>query len=417
MSWFPALTETFILREMQELERLGMQVEIFPLLGRSTTVLHPGAAALVGRTRYHRFLSWELVEANLGWLRRRPGAYARAWWKALAGNWRSPGFFLRALYVVPKAAVLAREMEALGVGHMHAHWATHPTLAALVIRELTGISYSFTGHAHDLYVDRTMLREKMEEAEFVVTISRYNRELLRLCYGEALAGKVEVVRCGVDPQVYRPRGQGRGGGVFTLLCVAGLRDYKGHPYLVEACERLRARGLGFRCLLVGEGPERRRIEALIAKAGLGEQVVLLGAQPADRVRELLGEADVVVLPSVTTGSGMKEGIPLALMEGLACEVPVVTTDISGVAELVENGRTGLLVPERDGEALAKAIERLMEEPELGRRLGRAGRERVLEEFDLRRNAARLKGLLARQLEPRREEGEPLVWASPSPAAG
>jgi glycosyltransferase involved in cell wall biosynthesis len=180
-----------------------------------------------------------------------------------------------------------------------------------------------------------------------------------------------------------------------VVCVASLQDYKGHPYLIDACARLLNSGIDLRCTCVGEGEDRPRLEAQIRELGVEGRVVLAGAQPRQRVAELLAEADAFVLPSVVTASGKMEGVPVALMEALAVETPVVATDISGVSEIVEDGVTGHLVPQRDPEALAGALRRLHDDPAEGARLARAGRARVLQEFDLDRNVGRLHELLTR----------------------
>lgn len=394
MSRFPKISETFILYEIIELERLGAQVSVFPLVRQHEQVMHPEATDVVARAHYSTPFSIPVLRAQLHWLRVQPRAYFAAWWRALRGNASSPKFLVRALAVVPQAAWFARELQARDVEHVHAHWATHPALAAYVVNMLTGLPYSFTAHAHDIYVERPMLDEKLRRASFVVTISEYNRRLLHTLYG-ALANKTVVIHCGVDPDVFQPRLAHQSRNPFTILCVASLQDYKGHPYLIDACHQLKQQGIPFRCLLVGEGEERPAIETQIAERGLTQHVTLLGHQPRSRVSELVGEADVMVLPSISTSTGKQEGIPVALMEALASEVPVVASAISGIPELVEDGHTGLLVPERDALALAQALLRIYQEPALGQQLGAAGREKVLREFNLRANAAALFALLMR----------------------
>jgi glycosyltransferase involved in cell wall biosynthesis len=396
MSRFPTVSETFVLYEMLELERNGLRVEVFPLIFERTSIVHPGAEPLIRRAQRARPRFVEAIRAQFYWLRRRPRAYLRAWCKALAGNRSSPRFLARSLVVVPLAAAFARRMEALGVDHIHAHWATHPTLAAYVVQELTGLPYSFTAHAHDIYVERPMLEEKIRAARFVATISEYNRRLLGRLYGSMAADKTALIRCGVDLDAFsaRPPRAHVPGAPLTILCVASLRDYKGQSYLIDACGRLSRAGLSLRCLLVGDGEDRRRLENRIARSGLQDVVVLLGHQPRDRVSALMQEADVLVLPSVTTPSGKMEGIPVALMEAMAVGLPVISTAISGIPELVLDGETGLLVPERDPKALATAVLRLSREPQLGSRLAVAGRAKVMREYDLHKNAARLLKLLA-----------------------
>jgi glycosyltransferase involved in cell wall biosynthesis len=240
-----------------------------------------------------------------------------------------------------------------------------------------------------------MLSEKLEDARFVRTISEYNLQFLTRCYGDAAAAKVRVIRCGVDLQRFQPRPppSRNGGRSFTLICVASLEPYKGHRYLLEALARLTGDGLNLRCLLVGDGELRGAIERQRDRLGLETSLVVCGGQPARRVRELLGEADAAVLPSVVTSSGKMEGVPVALMEAMAVGLPVVATNVSGVGELVEDGRSGLLVDERDPVALAEAIAMIARDRPLRWRLAAHGRERVRGEFDLRRNVSRLRDAL------------------------
>ncbi len=391
MSRFPKISETFILNEILELERLGMRVEVFALLREEAPVSHPEARRIAEHAVYGASVG-RLARAQLHWLRRRPGAYLRTWWRALLGNASSPKFLLRTPMTVASGALFALEAERRGVRHVHAHYATHPALAAWVVGELTGLPYSFTAHAHDIYVERPMLARKLADARFTVAISDYNRRLLEALYGEN--ERIRVIHCGIEPHFFAPRAQPAPADVLRVLCVASLEDYKGHPHLLQACALLRDRGVPFRLVLVGEGEDRHAIERLVADLRLDESVELLGAQPRDRVAELLAEADVFVLPSVVTPSGKKEGIPVVLMEALAMEIPVVATNISGIPELVEHERTGLLVPERDAEALAAALERVHLDREAARAMAAAGRAKVLAEFDLRRNTAALRDLLA-----------------------
>jgi colanic acid/amylovoran biosynthesis glycosyltransferase len=408
MSRFPTIAETFILYEILEIQRLGLQIEIFPLLRQREKVIHAEAAALVERAHYSYIFSLAVLAAQIYWLYRRPRAYLNAWWKAIRGNLASPKFLSRALIVVPQSAWFARQMQALGVEHIHAHWATHTTLAAYIIQQLTDLPYSFTAHSHDIYFERPMLEEKIRRASFVVTISEYGRRLLGQLYGAAAEEKMVVIHCGVDLTVFQPRPARQRQEPFVIGCVASLRAIKGHLYLIEACAHLKAQNVPFRCLLIGEGDYRPHIEAAIARYGLQAQVTLLGHQPRHRVRELLTETDVLVLPSLT------EGIPVALMEAMATELPVVATDITGIPELVEHEQTGLLVPARDSTTLAIALLRLWADPELGKKLGRAGRQKVWREFNLQSNAAKLHRLLAHNWKVEPRPAEPFMLASVSP---
>lgn len=393
MSAFPTVTETFILFEILELERTGVAVEIFPLRPTGDETSHPEAGPLAARTRYARLASLPTLAAQLHWLRRDPRAYLGAWGRALRGNARSRPFLIRAIAVVPLAARFAREMERLGVRHVHAHWATHPALAALVVHRLTGLPYSFTAHAHDIYVDRSMLAEKIRDASFVVTISDYNRRLLGDLYGSWAADKTSVIRCGVDLSAFTPRAAREPQEPFTVVCVAGLREKKGQRHLIDAVAMLRAEGRPVRCLLIGDGEARAALEAQIATLGLQDDVVLMGHRSREEVSAALREADAMVLPSVTTADGDMEGIPVALMEALASEVPVVASSLSGIPELVRDGETGLLAPEGDARALAAAIRRLRDDPQDAARMAAAGRRVVLDAYELERNTGELRRMI------------------------
>ncbi len=374
VSRFPSTTETFIAREMEAVEALGSSVELFALIHERDVIVHPEAQSFAPRVRTAPVWRPATIAAQWYWLRRRPAAYFSAFGRVLRDNLRSPKFLLRALAVFPMAARFARDAEQAGVEHVHAHWATHPALAAYIVRDLTGIPYSFTAHAHDIFVNRTMLRQKIAAASFVAVISWYNRDYLASLYGDDIAGRLVLVRCGVDPSRFVPRATREGArDTLRVVCIASLQPYKGHPVLLDAIAQLRDRGVSIECLLVGEGRERPAIEAQIARLGLADAVRLLGAKTSNQVLALVQHADVFVLPSVVAADGQMEGIPVALMEALACEVPVVASRVSGIPELVVDGGTGLLVPPDDAHAIADAVERLASDPALRARMGAAGR--------------------------------------------
>ena len=398
MSRFPKISETFVLYEIVAVEEAGLEVEIFPLVREHEPVQHREAARLAAQAHDVRLVSLAVLGAQLHWMRRRPWEYLSAWGAALKGNLRSPRFLIRALAVVPLAATYARRMSELQVEHIHAHWATHPTLAAYVASRLTGIPYSFTAHAHDIYVERPMLLEKIGRAAFVVTISEYNRRFLERLYGTVARSRLVVIHCGTDTALFQPP-PSKPPGPWTVVCVASLQAQKGQRHLIEACRRLIADGIEMRCILIGDGETRGDLERQVRLAGLDRHVRFMGQQPRHRVVELVGEADAFVQPSVILASGKMEGIPVALMEAMAMERPVVATEISGVSELVETGVTGLLVPPGDPGRLADAMRAIHDDPALAHTLGRAGRRRVVEEFDLSRSARELAQRFIRTMAP------------------
>jgi colanic acid/amylovoran biosynthesis glycosyltransferase len=393
MSRFPKLSETFVLNEIRTVERLGLRTEIYPLLRERQAVVHEEAAPLVARARFQRMLSLPVAMANLETLLRRPLAYASVWSDVLRGTWGSANFFFGAIGILPKCIWMAREMERDGISHVHAHFANHPAVAAFAVNRLTGIPFSFTAHGSDLHVDRRMLPQKVEAAAFVVAISRYNKAMIvEECSGRH-EDKVHVVHCGVDAEWFGRRRPSAGRTGFEIVCVASFEAVKGHRHLIRACEQLLLRGVDFSCHLVGEGPQKKDIERQIALSGLTDVVVLHGPRTRLEVARIVARSDAAVLASAPTRNGKREGIPVALMEAMSAGLPVVASRTGGIPELVHDEHNGFLVPPGDPDALADALEQLALDQELRERLGRAGRETILREFNQEQCASELVRLI------------------------
>lgn len=397
LSRFPLVTETFILREVMELERRGQPVRLVPLLREDPEVIHESARPWIERASFTPFLSPEILAANLRKLLRRPLSYLATLGRLVVGTLPSPDVCAKSLALFPKAVYLAERLEREGITHLHAHYATHPATVAWIAARLTPLTYSFTVHAHDLFVDRTFLAPKLRQARGVRAISRFNREFLAERHPWA-ADQVHVVHVGVDPEPYASAAaspESSGDDPPLLLVIAGLKPYKGIPVLLAACEELRDRGVDFRCALVGDGPLRDRVAAEIESRGLGARVEMLGARPQEEVARWIGRAAVLVCPSVVAPDGQMEGIPVVLMEAGAAAKPVVAAALSGIPELVEDGVTGKLFPPGDAAALADAVEQILARPDRARELGRGLRERVRRDFHLGRTTAGLLALLDR----------------------
>ena len=393
MSRFPKLTETFILYEMLAMQQQGIQVEVYPLLREREEVMHPEAAQFVDVAHFHPFISLPIVKANLHFLWKKPFVYAKTFWDLLRANWGSFKFFTGVLGIFPKAVLFAYQMRADNVKHVHAHFASHPAAAGFIIRRLAGIPYSFTAHGSDLHRDRHMLPEKVAEAAFVAAISEYNKELIISECGGNHGAKVHVVHCGVDTDVFRARAHEtpyeKGENPFMIVCVGTLHEVKGQAYLIEACRQLQERRFDFECHFVGDGPDKKALTELVEQVGLSRKIRFHGRLTRDEISRLLRDADVLVAPSVPTRDGRREGIPVVLMEAMGSGVPVIASDLSGIPELVNHQLTGLLVPPRNAASLADALERYIQDPELRWHLGNAGREKVVGDFDLNKNAASL----------------------------
>lgn len=393
MSRFPKLTETFILYEMLAMEKEGVRIEVYPLLKEQTEVMHPEAVPFVEAAHFQPFISLSIIRANLHFLWRKPYTYLRTFWTLLRTNWGSFRFFTGVLGIFPKSVLFALQMEEENIDHIHAHFASHPAAAGFIIHQLVGISYSFTAHGSDLHRDRHMLCEKVAEAAFVVAISNYNKEMIvSECRGN-YQEKVKVIHCGVDTEVFQYRSgetlHEKRSDPFVILCIGTLHEVKGQAFLIEACRKLHESGMNFVCHFVGDGPDKPALTELASQAGLSEKMCFHGLQKRERIAQLLQNTDVLVAPSVPTSDGRREGIPVVLIEAMSSGVPIVASNISGIPELVLDECTGLLVPPRDAAALAIALERYYRDPVMRRHLGRSGREKVVREFDLYRNAAEL----------------------------
>ena len=391
MSRFPKLTETFILSELVAMDRLGVRVELHPLLRQRGEPVQPAAEPWIERAHYLPFLSGPILRTQWRYLRdrRRRRRYVRALLDMIAGTWRSPNFLIGGIGIFPKTAHMADGMLQEGVEHVHCHFANHPALAGWLIHRLTGLPYSFTAHGSDLHVDRTMLPTKVAEAAFVVAISRDNRSVIESEVGSRASGKVEVIHCGIDRGVFT-QAERSPGGPLRIVAVGTLHEVKGQRYLIDACRLLKERGVPFSCRIIGDGPDHEALASAIEGAGLSDDVTLVGRVTSDAVADELRAADVLAAPSVPTSGGKREGIPVVLMEAMASGLPVVASRLSGIPELVTDGVDGLLVPAGDASALADALATLAASPETRTRFGLAGRQTIAREFDVEVNASRLR---------------------------
>jgi glycosyltransferase involved in cell wall biosynthesis len=397
MSRFPAVTETFILRELVELERQGVEVVLLPLLRDPVSVLHPEAEPWDRRALYSPFLSWPMLAANLRALARAPLRYLGTLLALLWDGRRSWNAWTGTLGIYPKCVWNAERIRARGVRHVHANYATHPAAAAYVLSRMHArgepdLPYSLTVHAHDIFVRHADLRRRLRGARFVRAISAFNVSWLLRRYAGLDPRRFRVIHCGIEPEryVHRPAaGRPVRERPARLLAIASFRPYKGLPFLIDALALLRDRGVDVVAEVIGEGEMRDELERRIGAAGLGERVSLVGTRTQAEVAEALAGADLFVLPSVVAGDGQMEGIPVCLMEALAAGLPTVATRISGIPELVRDGETGALVEPASARELAAAIERTLLDYDGALARARRGRELVRKEFEIRENVRRL----------------------------
>lgn len=395
VSRFPHVSETFIVREIDAVAASGeVDIEILSLFPPVSETVHPIARRWLGRL--HRPGPVAAGLALGWWLLRRPLRLLSSCVAIVAAYAHRPRLLVRALATVPLAAAHARRLRAHPVDFLHAHYATYPALCAWLCWRLEGTPYSFTAHAHDIFVDQSLLARKVADADFVVAISDFNRRFLA-DFGGGGETPVEVVHCGIDPALYpfRPNPPLAEGPV-RAACVASLQEYKGHAVLLRAL----AAGDGalgrLRVDLVGDGPLRGELEELASTLGIAGRVAFHGSLTEDRVREVLEEANIFILPSVIASDGQMEGVPVSIMEALACGLLVVSSRLSGIPELVHDGESGLLAQPGDpadlGRCLSLALENAGIDPRVGRR-------EVENEYDIHGTAARMVELFRHAITP------------------
>jgi colanic acid/amylovoran biosynthesis glycosyltransferase len=388
---YPELTTTFIEREINALRQLG-DVEVQPVSIRypmTPSTISPEHQAVRRETLYLIPKSWAefnlaaFIAGNLYFGLLRPVKY----WSVLLYllTHAHPSFRARLMTVLHfwqgvHAANLLRRKD---FDHLHAHFIDRAVVVALVVSRLLGKSYSLTAHAVDIYTKKVLIREKISNARFIVTVSEYNKAYLLDTYPGLDPNKIHILHPWVDLSGFVPPSDRPAHAQLQILSVGRLVEKKGHSDLIEACHLLQQQGLDFECRIVGDGPLGPKLEEQAARHNLQERVRLMGGQPQSQVRWLLQQwADLFALPCVIAGDGDRDGMPVALAEAMAMELPVISTDIVGIRELVQPG-TGILVPPHDPAALAEALRTIGTQVPAGRiEMGRRGRAIVEAEFNL-----------------------------------
>lgn len=397
---YPRASDTFIQREVANLRALGHEV-------LTCSIRTTGAEHLVGpEQREEHARTFKVLDAlrnpavtlkaHLRWMK-TPGRYL----SALSLAWRSApkgikGRLYNLIYFV-EAGVLAAKLADEGVTHLHNHIAKASCTVAMLVGALSGLRWSFTIHGPDIFFEPHHWRidEKAARAAFVACISHFCRSQL-MCFADAQHWhKLHIVHCGVDPSRYAPKPVRTG---LRALFVGRLAGVKGVPILIDAVARLASTYPDLSLRLVGDGPDRKALEAEVTRRGLQDRVVFLGYKSQAEVAEELAQTDVFVLPSFA------EGVPVVLMEAMASQVPVLTTRIAGVPELVENGVSGRVVAPGDVSAFADALDRLLSDAELRKAYGAAGRAMVVAEYDAAREARWLSELITTYTEGRTAPG-------------
>jgi colanic acid/amylovoran biosynthesis glycosyltransferase len=390
--WFPEPSQTFVLNEVNTLSRLGLDLKVYTLYGPRPAdgrVAHLAPAAVpverLGLAATGTLLK-DLVQLRRRWGPQAAGFLARV----LVRRWRTLETGGEAFWSALAGVHLARLLVADQITHIHAPWADGPATAAWVASKLTGIPFSFSARAGDVFPPDGSLTEKIGAATFIRTNNRANTSYLA-GLAPGAAGKVHLVYNGVSlkecpaaPAPMRPP--------IQLLALGRFARTKGYDVLLAAAQRLKAAGFEFHLTLAGAGMRGPQLKYLTWKLGLRSRVSFPGFIPYDRVSARFSRADVFVMPSVVHASSDQDGIPNVIMEALLHRLPVVASDVAGINEVIRDRDTGLLVPQKDPAALAEAITALAGDRQAALAMAARGREQVLRQFDTEANHRQLLAL-------------------------
>jgi glycosyltransferase involved in cell wall biosynthesis len=381
---YPRLAETFILNEILAHEADGLELEIFSLRAPIDGKFHRELAEVQAKVTY---IPGQSVKADEFW-----STVNQARREFIGGENIVDDGVHECAPDIYQSILLARAAQERGVTHLHAHFATIGTTVTRLASRMTGIPYSFTAHAKDIYHESVVeedLRRKLRDAATCVTVSDYNLENLRERFGEDAASVVRIYN-GIDLSEFpyespadRPP---------LVLGVGRLVDKKGFRDLIDACVVLKERGRDFRCEIIGDGVLDERLAKRVEETGVGDVLRLCGPKPRADVNRRLREAAVMAAPCVISDNGNRDGLPTVLLEAMAAGTPCVSTDVTGIPEVVRDGDTGLMVPRHDPPALADALERMLDDAALRVRLAENARQLIEAEFDLHRNTPALRAV-------------------------
>ena len=412
---YPRLSETFIINEILRLEELGFKFHIFALRKPAEAVIHEMVQRVRAKVTYIPDYFWRssvsLLSANVRLYLRNRLVYRQAFRFALQNSLKERNSstikrFVQAAYLVQN------RLSQVRVAHLHAHFSHDPTTVAFFASLLSGITYSFSAHAKDIYLqDTAFLHLKSTGARFVVTCTEHNRQYLQRISGNG----VPIFRSyhGVNLEFFSPPLNCRSCSVPLILSIGRLVPKKGFSVLIEALSLLARQGYRFQCKIIGSGPMETTLRRQISNLELDDCVELIPPMSHRQLRDHCHQANVFALACEVQSDGDRDGIPNVVVEAMATALPVVSTRISGIPECVEHGVTGFLVPEQDPGAFADAMAELLRDPELAHRFGQAGRSKVEKHFDVSKNVSQI-GVLLRQV---RDFAVTFPYSRPFPRPG
>lgn len=379
---YPRYSETFIVNEILAHEAAGLSIEIFALRPPNDTHFQDAIARVRAPVNYLPDGSIKLADF-WNFLKESEAILPGLWYALEAVRDEE----VSAIY---QAILLARQVRLKGIAHLHAHFATLAATVARLAARFAGVPYTFTAHAKDIFHESVRtedLRSKLREAEAVITVSDYNLTYLRQTFGLAAAhvqriyNGLDLTRFAYDAPQNRPP---------KIVAVGRLVEKKGFSILLDACALMAGHGVDFYCQIIGTGELKENLLAQIRRLGLQQRVELLGPRPQNEVIQQIRNAAVFAAPCIVGADRNRDGLPTVLLEAMALGTPCVSTDVTGIPEVLRHGMTGLMVPQHHPEALATALAQLLSNPELRVHLATEARRLIESECDIRRTTAHLR---------------------------
>lgn len=407
---YPKATETFILRDLMVFLNAGIEVRLYHLSAyRHTEILHEFAKPTRDIAIGHPTLFGSKVLGSvLKNLVTRPFQVGKVIANITRAHFTEPALAAKSLGLIPKSLLIADELREWGADHIHAEFAGHPATSAWIVGRTTQIPYSVSCRAHDIFRTQNLLKEKLGEASFVRTVSKFNKRFLLKEIPSLEASKLHVIHSSVDietiPKLSAPQND-----IFNITYVGSLQVRKGIDILLTTLAELNI-DRPWNCVIIGGGPEETKLKALCSTLGLDNHVKFTGPQAFEEIAKAYEKASVVVAPSIIGPNGRTEGIPNVVIEALAYQRPAISTNVSGIPELIDTGVEGILVEPGSVSELKAALEKVANEPEQAYDMAKRGRVKVEQEFSLAQNATRQIELFsangAKQLEAMQFSKEP-----------
>jgi glycosyltransferase involved in cell wall biosynthesis len=382
--WFPKPSETFIFREVINLRRMGLPLKVFSLYGEQRKGMSQEMLDVTDKVErlgipYIKTAHWDLAY----WWKRNRTVTAKLLRTVPIRKWNGLETAGENLWAFLCGFRLARRCIEEGIEHIHAPWANGPATAAWIASRLTGIPFSFTGRAWDIFHPDGALTHKIRDAAFIRSETGHNVPYMA-SFVDGAIDKIHLTYNGVPlrshsdaPVTMKPP--------YHFLALGRFVGKKGYGYLLEACGMLRDVGIDFRLTLAGDGPRGMLLRKQARSLRIADRVQFPGFLSYDKVPEAISSADIFIMPSIIHSSGDRDGIPTVIMESLMHRVPVIATDVSGIPEVIENGVTGLLIPEKNSRAIADAVIEMTRSREAAIKMAEQGRARVLKMFDPEKN--------------------------------